>query len=189
MNQVGWPSGLGIDGGASLSPPVSVHEPSGGKWKKNGSLPAPSLSCRCVERPLSHDWAAVSFASTFSGMPPLHYLVVSADAARRRALAEPLRAGAPVFDTGDPTIAAESLATPGFDVAVIDLHLPSVDLAALRAAIAPADSGPPDSLADAERRHIAMTLRHTDGNRRQAALILGISRSTLLHKIRKYRLE
>lgn len=34
-----------------------------------------------------------------------------------------------------------------------------------------------------------MTLAHTRGNKRQAALLLGISRSTLLHKIRRYGLE
>jgi DNA-binding protein Fis len=31
-------------------------------------------------------------------------------------------------------------------------------------------------------------LRHTGGNKRQAAYLLGISRSTLLHKVRKYGL-
>ena len=31
-------------------------------------------------------------------------------------------------------------------------------------------------------------LRHTGGNRRRAAQLLGIARSTLLHKLRKYRL-
>jgi DNA-binding protein Fis len=31
-------------------------------------------------------------------------------------------------------------------------------------------------------------LRHTHGNKRQAAHLLGISRSTLLHKVRKYGL-
>ena len=47
----------------------------------------------------------------------------------------------------------------------------------------------PDSLDAAERRHIALTLRYTGGNRRRAAQLLGISRSTLLHKVRKYGLE
>ena len=31
-------------------------------------------------------------------------------------------------------------------------------------------------------------LKHTGGNKRQAAHLLGISRSTLLHKVRKYGL-
>jgi DNA-binding NtrC family response regulator len=123
-------------------------------------------------------------------MPPLHLLVIAADSERRLALSQPLRtAGMAVFDTGDPAVGAESLAVPGFDAALVDLSLPSMDVSALRAAIAPGIPAPPDSLADAERRHIARTLRHTGGNRRHAALILGISRSTLLHKIRKYRLE
>ena len=47
----------------------------------------------------------------------------------------------------------------------------------------------PDSLDAAERRHIALTLRYTGGNRRRAAQLLGISRSTLLHKVRKYGLD
>ncbi|MGH7628363.1 MAG: helix-turn-helix domain-containing protein [Gemmatimonadales bacterium] len=123
-------------------------------------------------------------------MSSLHLLVLGADPGRRRALAEPLRAaGAPVFETDDPAVAAEALAGPGFDAVLIDLRLPPLDGAALRAAIAPGNAGPPDSLDDAERRHIAHALRYTGGNRRRAALILGISRSTLLHKIRKFRLE
>ena len=123
-------------------------------------------------------------------MPSLHLLVISADPERRRAFSVPLRAaGITVFEAGDPALGADSLATPGFDAALIDLSLPPMDVSVLRAAIAPGDPAPPDSLADAERRHIARALRHTGGNRRQAALLLGISRSTLLHKIRKYRLE
>lgn len=40
-----------------------------------------------------------------------------------------------------------------------------------------------------ERRHIARTLAYTDGNRREAARLLGIARSTLLAKIRRYELD
>ena len=54
--------------------------------------------------------------------------------------------------------------------------------------LAPAAPPVPDSLEAAERRHIALVLRHTDGNKRQAAHLLGIDRSTLLHKVRKYGL-
>ena len=46
----------------------------------------------------------------------------------------------------------------------------------------------PAPLDDAERHHIAATLRHTRGNKRQAAHLLGIARSTLLAKVRKYGL-
>ncbi len=121
---------------------------------------------------------------------PLHLLLVGQDPERRRALAQPHRAaGAPVAETDDPSTAAASLAASGFDAVLIDLAHPSIDVAALRAGLSPGDPGPPDSLAAAERRHIAGTLRYTGGNRRRAAQILGISRSTLLHKIRKYRLE
>ena len=46
----------------------------------------------------------------------------------------------------------------------------------------------PESLEAAEARHLAAMLRHTGGNWRKAAILLGIARSTLLAKIRKYGL-
>lgn len=49
--------------------------------------------------------------------------------------------------------------------------------------------GPPEPLAAMERRHIARALAWTRGNRREAARLLGIARSTLLAKIRRYRLD
>ena len=120
----------------------------------------------------------------------MHLLVLAPDPARRGALSASLRAvGMTVIETGDAEVAAQSLAVPGFDAMMLDLRAPLLDAAALRRAIAPTEAGPPDSLDAAERRHIARALQHTGGNRRQAALILGISRSTLLHKIRKYGLE
>lgn len=48
---------------------------------------------------------------------------------------------------------------------------------------------PPVSLAELERRHIALTLAWTGGNRREAARLLGVARSTLLAKIRRYQLD
>lgn len=50
-------------------------------------------------------------------------------------------------------------------------------------------SMPPSTLAIAERRHIIAMLRHTGGNKRQAAHLLGIARSTLLAKVRRYGLD
>jgi len=66
--------------------------------------------------------------------------------------------------------------------------MPGLDLPALRKAIFPSDSAEPESLQAAERRHLALMLRHTGGNKRRAAHLLGISRSTLLNKVRKYHL-
>jgi DNA-binding NtrC family response regulator len=118
-----------------------------------------------------------------------HLLVLEADQERRRHLAEVLRAaGLRVFETDDRAAAADALRNGGFQGALISLQLPELDLTTLRAAICPSVPGSPVSLDAAERLHIARTLEHTAGNRRQAALILGISRSTLLHKIRKYGL-
>lgn len=48
---------------------------------------------------------------------------------------------------------------------------------------------PPESLAEMERRHIARTLAWVGGNRREAARLLGVARSTLLAKIRRYQLD
>jgi polyisoprenoid-binding protein YceI/CheY-like chemotaxis protein len=122
-------------------------------------------------------------------MKPLHFLVVDHDAQRRNELVALLR-GADHQAISAPTVgaAAEAMATAGFDALLLDLALPDLDLAALRRAIAPTDIAEPDSLEAAERRHLALVLRHTSGNKRKAAHLLGISRSTLLNKVRKYGL-
>src|SRR5919112_28525 len=64
------------------------------------------------------------------------------------------------------------------------------DLAATppKKAMPPAAPIEPESLEVAERRHLAQVLRFTSGNKRRAAHLLGISRSTLLNKVRKYGL-
>ena len=85
--------------------------------------------------------------------------------------------------------ALDALGTPGLDYLVLDLTNPLLQLPELQHAISPEAPGSPDSLESAERRHIALTLRHTRGNRRQAARLLGIARSTMLSKLRKYGLE
>ena len=47
----------------------------------------------------------------------------------------------------------------------------------------------PVSLDDIERRHIFNTLNHTGWNKSKTAAILGIERSTLDRKIRRYQLD
>lgn len=123
-------------------------------------------------------------------MSRLKVLVLSGGAERRDGLVAALReAGHGVVVVAGAPAAAEAVGSGGFDAMVLDLLWPELDAARLREAIAPTSPAEPDSLEAAERRHIALTLRYTAGNRRRAAQLLGISRSTLLHKVRKYDLD
>lgn len=122
-------------------------------------------------------------------MNPLHILVVSADPANRADLVSLLQRGAHRSVAVAGAGAALEHMEQGIDVIVVDLTLPGLDIAALRAALSSAEEGEPESLDAAERRHLSLVLRHTAGNKRKAAHILGISRSTLLNKVRKYGLE
>jgi polyisoprenoid-binding protein YceI/CheY-like chemotaxis protein len=115
-------------------------------------------------------------------------LVLQGSSEQREELLALLRTHHEVDAAPDPASAAQSIGTGGFDALLIDLGAPELDLPALRRAIAPADPSEPDTLEAAERRHLARVLRHTEGNKRQAAHLLGISRSTLLNKVRKYGL-
>lgn len=123
-------------------------------------------------------------------MPPFHCLILSGRPERRRALEDALRsAGQVIVPATAPAEVAETLAMPGPDFLAIDLSLPLLDVPQLQRALNPSAPNPPDSLEAAERRHIALTLQYTRGNRRQAARLLGIARSTMLAKLRKYGLE
>ena len=119
-----------------------------------------------------------------------HVLLLDPDPLRRDHLALALRsAGCTVVIAETGAGAVEVLAVPGIETLVVDLTRPDLDVAALLRALAPAAEIAPDSLEAAERRHIAAMLRHTRGNKRRAAQLLGIARSTLLAKVRKYGLD
>jgi DNA-binding NtrC family response regulator len=122
-------------------------------------------------------------------MRPVHVLILDGDAERRAKMAVLLRgAGHYVAVAPDAAAAAEALARAGFDLMVLDPAWPELDPARLAEALAPRRPIEPEPLEAAERRHIALTLRFTAGNKRRAAELLGIARSTLLHKVRKYGL-
>jgi DNA-binding NtrC family response regulator len=123
-------------------------------------------------------------------MKSLRVLVLVGSSDRRNQLVALLRSADHQVDAvPDAASAAESLREPMFDTLVIDLNAPDLDLSVLRQAISRSDYIEPESLDAAERRHLAQVLRHTAGNKRKAAQLLGIARSTLLNKVRKYGLE
>ena len=120
----------------------------------------------------------------------LNVLIASERESLTRVLAEALRGQGhrPVIqETAER--ASEALGSTPVDVLVLDGDLPGVRWDQLRASISGERPGVPESMDAIERRHIAATLRHTRGNRRNAAQLLGIARSTLLAKIRKYGLD
>ena len=121
-------------------------------------------------------------------MKPLRVLVLQGSSEHREELLALLRTHHEVDAASDPASAAQSIGRGGVDALLIDLSAPELDLPELRRALAPAEPSEPDTLEAAERRHLARVLRHTGGNKRQAAHLLGISRSTLLNKVRKYGL-
>jgi DNA-binding NtrC family response regulator len=123
-------------------------------------------------------------------MTPTHLLILDGDADRRAEMLALLRgAGHHAAVAPDGEAAAEALTRPGFELILLDLSWPELKLARLREALAARPEAAPESLDAAERRHIALALRFTAGNKRRAAELLGIARSTLLHKVRKYGLR
>jgi DNA-binding NtrC family response regulator len=110
----------------------------------------------------------------FFSMRPLHVQLVVADPDGEdvSALRDALRAA------GHVVVSEEVARLP-------DGVLPGPDFVVTEGAALPA----PETLAAAEKRHLRAVLRFARGNKRQAALSLGIARSTLLAKIRKYQLD
>jgi DNA-binding NtrC family response regulator len=121
-------------------------------------------------------------------MKPLLVLLLDGDTERRQEILTLLRQAGHQVAITDSAAVGETIELRSYDLLVLDPALPSIDFATLRQAISSAPATP-DSLEDAERRHVALVLRHTSGNKRKAAHLLGISRSTLLNKVRKYGLE
>ncbi len=123
-------------------------------------------------------------------MEALEVVVVGYDVGRREALVEALkRAGYRASGVGRLTGAAVANPAGAPDVLAIDLRDPDLDLPRLERALARSHSSEPETLDTVERRHITTVLKYTGGNRSRAALLLGISRSTLLNKIRRYDIE
>lgn len=119
-----------------------------------------------------------------------HILILDPNADRREELASTFRSSGHLpVPCSDPTDAARALAVPGLELAVLALDVPGLDQTLLRQAVAPEEPAQPEPLDDVERRHIARTLAYTHGNKRRAAHLLGIARSTLLAKVRKYGLD
>ena len=106
-------------------------------------------------------------------MRPLHIQLLVTDPQREdvAALCRALRAAGHVVVDGEVRQLPEGVPT-------------GADFIITEAAAVPT----PESLDAAEARHLRAVLRFTGGNKRQAALLLGVARSTLLAKIRKYRL-
>jgi DNA-binding NtrC family response regulator len=122
-------------------------------------------------------------------MNAMTILVLHRDPDLREQLVSLLRGGGYTTLAADSADSAAAQLDGEVDAVLVDLKQAEVDRDTLLQALTRRGVAEPDSLEAAERRHLSLVLRHTDGNKRRAALILGISRSTLLNKVRKYRLE
>lgn len=123
-------------------------------------------------------------------MKASHILVLDLNSERRDGLVQALKgAGHLPVVVGSAAEAARALGVPGLDAALVELTAPGLDHGHLREALAPGEPVEPEPLDEVERRHIARTLTFTRGNKRRAAHLLGIARSTLLAKVRKYGLD
>lgn len=94
---------------------------------------------------------------------------------------------------GDVPLAVDSMQRGACDFLTKPVELSALGTAVRRAldldaARRASRASAPQSLDEVERAHIAVTLREHDGNRTHTARALGISRATLIKKIRDYGL-
>jgi DNA-binding NtrC family response regulator len=120
-------------------------------------------------------------------MKPLHILSIDGDPERQDEISAVLRQAGYQVAAQTRSPSTDSFGFSRYDLLLLDLNLSGLDVSAIAQALQVAGVAP-ESLEAAERRHLASVLRHTGGNKRQAALLLGISRSTLLNKVRRYGL-
>lgn len=123
-------------------------------------------------------------------MSGLQIVLVSANPLRAETLERQLReAGHQVVTFRDAARAGLALQDPAVGAVVVDTELAGLDRIALARSLTPeVPELPPEPLEAVERRHIAATLLHTKGNKRRAAMLLGIARSTLIQKVRRYNI-
>ena len=120
----------------------------------------------------------------------LSVLIGSDRAQRINQISEAFRSqGHNITTKESATALAQALRSGEHDIVVLDTALPGLKWDVVRSALEPETPGVPEPLDAIEQRHIAAALRFTRGNRRNAAQLLGIARSTLLAKIRKYGLD
>jgi DNA-binding NtrC family response regulator len=122
-------------------------------------------------------------------MKPLLVLVLDADSERRGELVILLERAGHQVAIADEGTSLERSGILTYDLLLVDPNHPRLDLAAFLQLISSDPASAPDSLEQVERRHLEIMLQHTAGNKKKAAHLLGISRSTLLNKVRKYGLQ
>jgi len=122
-------------------------------------------------------------------MDPSDVIIAAARSVERTTLADLFRGrGDRVLPAEDAATARAAILSAEARFLLLDLRLPGLDAERLSRALAPEEAGL-ETLDLVERNHIARVLGATGGNRSRAARALGISRSTLLAKIRRYGLD
>ena len=126
---------------------------------------------------------------SISRMKPLRVLILDRDSERRERVASLLRAAGHQVAMAEQTSLRQAGELATYDFLLLDPSDPLIDLAGLTLPPVTGSAAVPETLDEIERRHVALVLQHTEGNKRKAAHLLGISRSTLLNKVRRHGLQ